>query len=36
MAEKARAAIAEAVAPHATPEGVFMPGACWLVSAKAG
>jgi len=36
MADKARAAIAEAVAPHATPQGVTMPGACWLVSAKAG
>ncbi len=33
-ADKARAAIAEALAPHAKPEGVMLPGACWLVSAK--
>ncbi|MBL0898844.1 MAG: SAM-dependent methyltransferase, partial [Reyranella sp.] len=35
QAAKARAAIAEAVAPHAGPDGVRMPGACWLVSARA-
>ena len=34
-ADKARAAIAEVLAPHAKPEGVLLPGACWLVSAKA-
>ena len=34
-ADKARAAIAEILAPHAKPEGVLLPGACWLVSAKA-
>lgn len=34
-ADKARVAIAEALAPHAKPEGVLLPGACWLVSAKA-
>jgi SAM-dependent methyltransferase len=31
--EKAKAAIAEALAPHATSEGVKLPAACWLVSA---
>lgn len=30
---KAKAAIAEALAPHATPEGVRLPAACWLVRA---
>jgi SAM-dependent methyltransferase len=30
---KARQAIAEALAPHAKPEGISLPGACWLVSA---
>lgn len=35
-AARAKAAIAEAVAPHATPEGVLMPGACWLVGARTG
>lgn len=34
QAARAKAAIAEAVAPHATAEGVRMPGACWLVSAR--
>ena len=29
----ARQAIAEALAPHAKPEGISLPGACWLVSA---
>ncbi|MDP3239936.1 MAG: methyltransferase domain-containing protein [Reyranella sp.] len=33
---RAKAAIAEALAPHATTEGVSLPGACWLVSAKPG
>lgn len=33
--EKAKAAIAEALTPHLGPEGVFLPGACWLVSAHA-
>ncbi len=35
QAAKAKAAIADAVAPHAGPDGVRMPGACWLVSARA-
>jgi hypothetical protein len=30
---KAKAAIAEALAPHATAEGVKLDAACWLVSA---
>ncbi|MBS0540568.1 MAG: class I SAM-dependent methyltransferase, partial [Proteobacteria bacterium] len=30
---KAKDAIAEALAPHATPEGVRLPAACWLVRA---
>lgn len=34
-ANKARAAIAEALAPHAKPDGVRLPGACWLVRARA-
>ncbi|MBN9540858.1 MAG: class I SAM-dependent methyltransferase [Reyranella sp.] len=33
-ADKARAAIAEALAPHAKPDGVSLPGACWLVTAR--
>lgn len=33
---KAKKAIAEALAPHATSDGVILPGACWLVSAKPG
>lgn len=36
QAEKARAAIAEAIAPHQGADGVAMPGACWLVRARAG
>jgi ubiquinone/menaquinone biosynthesis C-methylase UbiE len=31
--EKAKAAIGEALQPYATPEGVKLAGACWLVSA---
>jgi SAM-dependent methyltransferase len=31
--EKARRAVAEALAPYAMPEGVRLAGACWLVSA---
>jgi len=31
---RAKAAIAEVLAAHATTEGVSLPGACWLVSAK--
>ncbi|HEV3372225.1 MAG TPA: hypothetical protein VG145_06730, partial [Xanthobacteraceae bacterium] len=31
--EKAKAAIAEVLAPHQGPNGVMLPGACWLVSA---
>ena len=31
--EKAKAAIAEALKPHAAPDGVRLAGACWLVSA---
>jgi SAM-dependent methyltransferase len=30
---QAKAAIAEALAPHARPEGIELPAACWLVSA---
>ena len=33
--EKAKAAIAEALAPRETPDGVRLPGACWLVRASA-
>ncbi|TAJ39018.1 MAG: class I SAM-dependent methyltransferase [Reyranella sp.] len=33
--EKAKAAIAEALTPHETAEGVRLPGACWLVTARA-
>ncbi len=32
---KAKAAIAETLKPHETAEGVRLPGACWLVTAKA-
>jgi SAM-dependent methyltransferase len=35
-AAQAKAAIVEAMTPHATKEGVSLPGACWLVSAKPG
>ena len=35
QADKARAAIAEAIAPHQGAAGVVMPGACWLVTARA-
>jgi SAM-dependent methyltransferase len=31
---KAKAAIGEALKPHATPEGVQLAGACWLVRAR--
>jgi ubiquinone/menaquinone biosynthesis C-methylase UbiE len=34
--EKARAAIAEALVPHQGPDGVMLPGACWLVRAGRG
>ena len=33
-AAKAKAAIGEALAPHATPDGVRLPGACWLVTGR--
>lgn len=33
--ERAKRAIAEALAPHETRDGVRLPGACWLVEAKA-
>jgi SAM-dependent methyltransferase len=33
---RAKAAIGEALAPHATKDGVSLPGACWLVSARPG
>jgi len=33
---KAKAAIAELLTPHATRDGVSLPGGCWLVSAKRG
>ncbi len=32
---QAKAAIAEVLKPHAKPEGVELPGACWLVGAAA-
>jgi SAM-dependent methyltransferase len=32
--EKAKAAIAAALAPNQGPNGVILPGACWLVSAR--
>jgi hypothetical protein len=31
--DKAKAAIAAALEPHLGPDGVVLPGACWLVSA---
>ena len=31
--DKAKKAIAEALEPHQGPDGVRLPGACWLVSA---
>src|SRR5262249_6004555 len=34
--EKAKTATAVALEPHAGPEGVMLPGACWLVSASRG
>ena len=34
--EKAKAAIAEVLASHQGPDGVMLPGACWLVSAGKG
>jgi ubiquinone/menaquinone biosynthesis C-methylase UbiE len=34
--EKAKQAIADALKPHATTDGVKLPGACWLVTARAG
>lgn len=33
---KAKAAIVEVLTPHATRDGVSLPGGCWLVSAKRG
>lgn len=33
--EKAKQAIAEVLAPHEGPDGVRLPGACWLVQASA-
>jgi SAM-dependent methyltransferase len=33
--ERAKRAIAEVLAPHEGPEGVRLPGACWLVRASA-
>ncbi|OYY45313.1 MAG: hypothetical protein B7Y08_07280 [Rhodospirillales bacterium 24-66-33] len=35
-AAQAKAAIIEALAPHATKDGVSLPGACWLVNATPG
>ena len=32
---RAREAIAAVLAPHEGPEGVRLPGACWLVEANA-
>ena len=34
--DKAKAAIAAALEPHLGPDGVALPGACWLVSAGRG
>ena len=34
QAEKARQAIAAALKPHAKPEGIALPGSCWLVRAR--
>lgn len=34
--EKAKQAIAEVLTPHQGPDGVRLPGACWLVRASAG
>lgn len=34
--ERAKQAIAEVLAPHEGPDGVRLPGACWLVGATAG
>ena len=33
---KAKAAIVEVLTPHATKDGVSLPGGCWLVSARPG
>jgi SAM-dependent methyltransferase len=33
---RAKAAIVEVLTPHATRDGVSLPGGCWLVSAKRG
>jgi SAM-dependent methyltransferase len=33
--DKAKAAIAEALTPHLGPSGIVLPGACWLVTARA-
>ena len=33
---KAKAAIVELLTPHATKDGVSLPGGCWLVSARPG
>jgi SAM-dependent methyltransferase len=33
-AGKARAAVAQALAPHAGPQGVVLPGAAWIVQAR--
>ncbi len=35
QAKKAKAAIAESLAPHVQPDGIHLPGACWLVSGRA-
>jgi ubiquinone/menaquinone biosynthesis C-methylase UbiE len=35
-AEKAKQAIADALQPHQGPDGVVMPGSCWLVRASVG
>lgn len=33
--ERAKAAVASALTPHQSAEGIILPGACWLVSAAA-
>ena len=34
VVEKTKAAVIEALRPHAGPDGVVLPGACWLVTAN--
>ncbi len=34
QAAQAKAAIAESLQPHVKPDGIYLPGACWLVRAR--